>query len=1142
MSRLLRRRAAPELEQLSDEALVSHRTGPTLPDNFDPSIRGKVIHDFSAPRPSRNLSAGIISNLPSSVSTDATRKDRRQGSQESAKPEVAHTPVFKENFDDEESQETRNANLRAEQLANQDFIKRHSQTLDKALPLPPFARTPPSPDSPPAEPQTPQSARPTRDDVSKADLELFPEFEASSPPRAEALNPTPLTTVVEDVDSGTATPSKASKRRSPPSAARSRATSNLSMGDFQPAGLPQHLHSKSSRFSFQMVSGDSQAQERLLEERHIKKMAEKSSQPIRDSTMTEATGYDEEEDAYNYDDMDLEGMEDDVPTVGEDWDYGGVGAGVRNLTLSTMGMSFSNDASTSLARQSAIEQQVSEPSEPPPQGLGIFSPVSSMSLDGLSGPMSSDVINSDPPVAPTNDDFYFDDGEFGDGDQDVSSDQPTFDESVFDDPSHHLYERRQLSAKLPLYDSTRTSQELEEEAAAVQPRNVAPHNSRRTKRSCLPGDFQAPVLEPSETPEIMNDMATYHQALAQAALQAAEDGRFARKASVDTLANIESDLDDISGGLEAGSDVEGDELENEDVLSSRPSLIPDDSRTSKATTSFSPSQLPSELLGSEAPDMDHDDLSHGALPVKNVLFSLPTIADGGFMSPALHMDMDGYDDCYEDDPMIAAANAEALAYDEEGDYGREFGFYARPNPTVIQSSQKMAQQIDPNDPNTILTNGGYFGPKDWSEVKRQRSTREPNLTPITERSEFSTRNSFIGLENMGLPQGFPPQQFRTERQRSFGLPSSLPSPGLAQLARMSSPTWDSEMNIGALLRMRNRAFGGSQSSLQSGGGSSPITSSPAQFLSSSMRDSVGSASGHLQPGRDPRALWSSPVTREVEFGPPRDNFDAYDDDDRLLDEVNRLSDEDEDDVEGDVSGLTDFRSPTSQYSMDARTYGVPSDATAPDEVDEEEHIEDEEDEDEERTQRLFIPEWSSSPPVMPASISTDSDMMATPRKSRPKTLQLDLTPRASDQTKHLRPQSLPSPSQSPAALGPLTSPMLSIEEQMASFPIVPSSSSPPKVATLSTTNITNVNDPPARSPEMLPATDRKQTAHLSLDSATLMAPAVKGHRRKGSDSVAYVQERDEISGEMNWVLERRRTADDGAIEVFRREIVEGGRI
>jgi hypothetical protein len=52
-----------------------------------------------------------------------------------------------------------------------------------------------------------------------------------------------------------------------------------------------------------------------------------------------------------------------------------------------------------------------------------------------------------------------------------------------------------------------------------------------------------------------------------------------------------------------------------------------------------------------------------------------------------------------------------------------------------------------------------------------------------------------------------------------------------------------------------------------------------------------------------------------------------------------------------------------------------------------------------------------------------------------------------------------------------------------------------------------------------------------------------GHSRKGSaaDSVTYVRDHDE-AGEGRWILERRRTAESGELELIGREIVEGGRI
>ena len=53
----------------------------------------------------------------------------------------------------------------------------------------------------------------------------------------------------------------------------------------------------------------------------------------------------------------------------------------------------------------------------------------------------------------------------------------------------------------------------------------------------------------------------------------------------------------------------------------------------------------------------------------------------------------------------------------------------------------------------------------------------------------------------------------------------------------------------------------------------------------------------------------------------------------------------------------------------------------------------------------------------------------------------------------------------------------------------------------------------------------------------------KGHRHKSSaDSVSYMREEEENEGGQRWVMERRRTADSGEIEVLAREVIDRGRI
>lgn len=148
---------------------------------------------------------------------------------------------------------------------------------------------------------------------------------------------------------------------------------------------------------------------------------------------------------------------------------------------------------------------------------------------------------------------------------------------------------------------------------------------------------------------------------------------------------------------------------------------------------------------------------------------------------------DNDDDDFYDEDFIAEANAEALAYDDEGFYGTEFGFYSAPPP---------ARPHDDDSTGNGSVYGGYFGPS--GALQRGLSTRnvlrEPNLTPITEMSEYSNRNSML---SMG------------------GLPS-------ATLADFRSPHMeDFDYTLGGLQRLRGKTFGGSQISLSSSRDGSP---------------------------------------------------------------------------------------------------------------------------------------------------------------------------------------------------------------------------------------------------------------------------------------------------------------------------------
>ncbi|KAK1827040.1 hypothetical protein QBC39DRAFT_362942 [Podospora conica] len=217
---------------------------------------------------------------------------------------------------------------------------------------------------------------------------------------------------------------------------------------------------------------------------------------------------------------------------------------------------------------------------------------------------------------------------------------------------------------------------------------------------------------------------------------------------------------------------------------------------------------------------------------------------------------DDLDDYEYDDDFIAEANASVLANDADGFYGQEFGFYSAPLPGKDHGLASSGPGGALSAENlTQYANGGFFcsGP---ARTKSGRvASRDPNLTPITERSEYSNRNSIMSL---AMP--------------TFGGDARSPpahSPGLAQLAMsMSSDDLDPHKNLSDLLKLRSRAWGGSQTSLPNSREGSPrseyapLANSGAGLGSSPWSPQSSAApglSGALSNGRRGSALsvWST---------------------------------------------------------------------------------------------------------------------------------------------------------------------------------------------------------------------------------------------------------------------------------------------
>jgi hypothetical protein len=812
MSLLARRRTSHAVPQLSSEALVSNRGGSAFSETYDFQIKGKFVHDFSAPRaPRRNISyndARAQENDPSKQyqrSPNLQKVESNTADETPASPWSGgnHTPVFTENFEEEQYP------------AAGPHVRKASDLTDLPLPRPPYAqgsRKPVDSNSAPKSVEGPPKQGHTR---KLSDRKPVPDIGPAVPPKAEGDTSSEPRRISIDPAS-TPPKSTASSKKG-----RSRNVSVVSAKE----GTPKHMKSTSSRFSFDMIGAAEQ--ERLLEDRHRQRALEKRNGNADGDERLD----DEFDDDFDYDNMmDDDGLEERIPGVNaelEENDYDDDGGfeeripGINtdldmeddfeNAALSGQnlgGFTFQQPSASPLSpyspnyvstprdangevigfamtKESPYIPQVNvvqdSTSSPAPldtfdaETFGIDQGLEGLGLQGIDIPHSIDpdvqleMQDEETDGFPQadgldDDDLYFDDGIIGGpGDAD---DAVEFDESVFDHIDTDEYGRplKPLSSLPTLYsppmltaDPSPSFNNIMESAAEAKDDIISPG-------TIVPSGNLAP--QPSvavhsnslaQTQTLTQDtLAAYQSALAAAAHYAAASGKFRR---------------DSTSTFQPKSEQE---LEEEP----HPGLIPDSSQTSHYEA-FSPSY-------------------------------------------ELEDDFD-YDDALEDDAIIAAANAEALANDSDGFYGQEFGFYSAP----------AAGEAE-------YANGGYFGPRGVEGINRSTSgrvvSREPNLTPITERSEYSNRNSFMGL--------------------SMNRPESLTSPGLAQLAgMMRREDYEGDLSLDALLKLRRGAWGGSQASLHSSNGSprsagldegSPVGGLPPWSAGSQFSGGTGQQAGYMR--------------------------------------------------------------------------------------------------------------------------------------------------------------------------------------------------------------------------------------------------------------------------------------------------------
>ncbi|KAK7979785.1 hypothetical protein PG989_012242 [Apiospora arundinis] len=811
----------------------------------------------------------------------------------------------------------------------------------------------------------------------------------------------------------------------------SRNMSGMSNKDVLSA-LPKHMKSTSSRFSFDMM-GAANA-EKLLEERH--RQREQDKQPEipahRDSRFD-----DFDEDPFEYDDMDYDdGLEERIPGVNADYDeeeediyeeepiseydpdndqenFAGfvfqrsnphstlqspqdamMATTPRDAEGNIIGFAMTQ-GTPDLNRLSQLSLQdpgLSQPHSPvsealrsgdSPTGLGIQGLDAAIHDSDQSSPQQTEQKDAALPAHLNPDDELY----FGGAGLEGEGDGIAIDEALFDLEDTDQYGRplagvfAQALARRRAAEEEANKRESDDITSRLSGATAITKSTAHTSIDAVLDQKPLPVdtqpdnnksslngLEQPEQPEHLeqpeqlkqqepecdpaetDNMAAYQAALAAAAHKAAASGKFRRD--------------------------------------SDPPLPTDVTITSPTTSGSDQSNANIDAFD----DYEFDDGFGNGLDDYEL--------DDGF-------GLDDYE--LDDDAIIAEANASALAHDSDGWYGQEFGFYAAPAQPIPHRNTNAG-----SDPNPFY--GGFFGSNHG--LTRSKSghliSREPNLTPITERSEYSNRNSIMSLMSPNST---------TARELS-----SLQSPGLAQLAMMAD---DDNMSLSALLRLRSKAWGESQASLVSSRDGSPSDrndiSSP---WSPEGREQMG---GNDMYGRKNSAfsIWSQ---------------------------------------SGESGAASGSGSPT-------LTMSIPT-----------------------------IPSNGSVPPLPPLNPATAVN-------------------------------------QNPAAQSAVPQPLFSPPPIPTTFPPVLEDE---EADDDDDDALTDDTASAILQPSPLLTSSATDYSVSSLTSPQQPQPGVQkrpamGHRHKGSaDSISYSQEQD--GSESRWVVERRRTAESGEIEVLEREVVEGGRI
>lgn len=776
MSLLLRRRSSRATALGSDLATDPLKIAPPmrLPDNYDPRIRGAGVHDFNAPRARTKLAQNDANSQPAqnSVSYPSTL-------QPASADGVGHIHLESPMASAVEPGRTSDAAAvtsaspgypagrhhegihgsdisRQQALHPQADVSQPTEDLESLVAHIQPRHTPPPPQ---------YEARSHRSVSTKSTEKNMTETEGSS-------GQEPVTVL---------RPEKSIRVRAV-GAHRKRQSRGHRFSP--PDGVPKHMNSNSSRFSFDLVGIESAAQERLLEEKHRRLVANKLLLPLPPTEAgdrgllqgPEAESDDASASDTEYDELYEEaipGVNVDAPTIEEESSYSshfhnglqepaipaplhptktkgaGLTVATAQLAEQTGQLSHSPDLILSSIQESLTDGSVS----PQVDGPSIQTKVE------ISATPLFPAIDPDLRKASRASSYGSDGGSHYDNDEDIrdhassGSLQP---DDTFDDNLGSLYEME----------------------------------------NPWPSSTTLPTEEEPDRPAPLNIAHSY-------------------------------------------------DLTYQNLIACNP----------LAASADSPLANPNLVEGSEPPESASEGVFPRDLPRLEVTSHVEAMKSESIRSDELDESLGEEDAAVDDDPMIAAANAEALASDADGFYGQEFGFYANAN-GVSDSEYAL---------------GGFFGSMGNNAFFRSFSGnaafQEPNLTPITERSEYSARSSFI------FPY-MPPGQSA----------QPLPSPGLAQLAAMMDSSTDDDLTLANLQKLRREAWAGSNGSLhsaESSGGQrtparlpplSPVEKvypppSPAFNMSTSRLSLSGTADTASAHGSSGDAH-SSPVSPLMTYLPP----------------------------------------------------------------------------------------------------------------------------------------------------------------------------------------------------------------------------------------------------------------------------------